>query len=68
MRVLPHRHCAVLALAALLPALNGCTVIAVTSTVVGAGVSVAETAVDATVAVGKGVVHAGQAVAGSSDK
>ena len=54
-------------LAALLPALGGCVVIAVTSTVVGAGVAVASTAVDATVAVGKGVVKVGGAVIGAGD-
>ncbi|WP_242404588.1 hypothetical protein [Janthinobacterium agaricidamnosum] len=56
-----------LLLAVCLPALGGCTAIAVTSTVVGAGVSVASTAVDATVLVGKGVVKAGSAVAGSGN-
>ena len=50
---LPKLACA-LALAA---ALQGCTVITVGSAVVGAGVSVASTAVDAGVAVGKGVAH-----------
>lgn len=54
-------------LAALLPALNGCVVVAVTSTVVGAGVAVASTAVDATVAVGKGVVKVGGAVIGAGN-
>lgn len=53
-------------LAALLPALGGCAVVAVTSTVVGAGISVASTAVDATVAVGKGVVRVGGAVVGAN--
>ncbi|MET3134073.1 hypothetical protein AAKU55_004367 [Oxalobacteraceae bacterium GrIS 1.11] len=57
----------VLLLAALLPALGGCAVVAVTSAVVGAGVSVASTAVDATVAVGKGAVKVGGAVLGASD-
>jgi hypothetical protein len=42
---------------ALLATLQGCTVIAVGGAVVGAGVSVASTAVDAGVAVGKGVTH-----------
>lgn len=54
----------VLALA-LLPALGGCAVVAVTSAVVGAGVTVASTAVDATVWVGKGAVSAGGAVLGA---
>lgn len=53
-------------LAALLPALGGCAVVAVTSTVVGAGISVASTAVDATVAVGKGVVWVGGTVVGAN--
>jgi len=42
---------------ALLPALAGCTAIAVGGAVVGAGVTVASAAVGAGVAVGKGVVH-----------
>ncbi|HAT31969.1 MAG TPA: hypothetical protein DCW29_14270 [Janthinobacterium sp.] len=54
-----------LLLALLAPLLGACAVIAVTSTVVGAGVTVASTAVDATVAVGKGVVNVGGAVLGS---
>ena len=41
-------------LAALLPLLGGCTVLAVTGVVVGAGVAVASTAVKTGVAVGKG--------------
>lgn len=53
-------------LAALLPALGGCAVVAVTSTVVGAGISVASTAVDATVAVGKGAVWVGGKVVGAN--
>jgi hypothetical protein len=48
-----------------LPALGGCAVVAVASTVVGAGVTVASTAVDATVWAGKGVVNAGGAVLGA---
>jgi F0F1-type ATP synthase membrane subunit c/vacuolar-type H+-ATPase subunit K len=44
-------------LALLLPALGGCTVLAVTGAVVGAGVTVASTAVGAGVAVGKGAAH-----------
>ena len=62
-----HRAVALCVLAALLPALTGCTVIAVTGAVVGAGVTVASTAVDATVAVGKGVYHVGKAVVGPGD-
>ena len=57
-----------LLLAALLPAMSGCVVVAVASTVVGVGVSVASTAVDATVAVGKGVVKVGGAVLGDDDE
>lgn len=49
---------------AALPALSGCTVIAVGSAVVGAGVSVASTAVDATMLVGKGVIKVGSVVVG----
>ena len=48
-----------------LAALSGCTVIAVTSTVIGAGVTVASTAVGAAVAVGSSVVSAGSAVINS---
>jgi hypothetical protein len=43
--------------AMLLPAFGGCTAIAVGGAVVGAGVTVASTAVSAGVAVGKGVAH-----------
>jgi len=68
-RAPPARHRRALALAVLaalaLPALGGCAVVAVTSAVVGAGVTVASTAVDATVWVGKGVVNAGGAVLGA---
>ncbi|MES2740220.1 MAG: hypothetical protein V4754_04640 [Pseudomonadota bacterium] len=52
----------------MLPLASGCAVIAVTSVVVGTGVSVASTAVGAAVTVGKGVVHVGSAVLGSGDK
>lgn len=52
------------AAATLLAALGGCAVVSVASTVVGAGVTVASTAVDATVAVGKGVVYVGEAAVG----
>jgi hypothetical protein len=54
-------------LLALLPALGACSAIAVTTSVVGAGVSVASTAVGAAVTVGKGAVSAGSAVLGSND-
>jgi hypothetical protein len=54
-----------LLLAALLPAVSGCTVIAVTGAVVGTGVAVASTAVGAGVAVGKGVVNVASAPFGS---
>ncbi|WP_229506433.1 hypothetical protein [Massilia sp. BJB1822] len=47
--------------------LGGCAVVAVTGAVVGAGVTVASTAVDVGVAAGKGVVSVGKAVAGSGD-
>jgi hypothetical protein len=61
-----RRALALTMLAALvLPALNGCAVVAVTSAVVSAGVTVASTAVDATVWAGKGVVNAGGAVLGA---
>lgn len=56
-----------LLLAALLPALGGCSAIAVTTSVVSAGVSVASTAVGAAVTVGKGAVSAGGAVLGTND-
>jgi voltage-gated potassium channel Kch len=51
-----------------LSTLTGCTVIAVTTTVVGAGVTVASTAVGAVVAVGSGVVSVGSSVIGSNPK
>jgi hypothetical protein len=54
-----------LMLAALLPALNGCTAIAVTGAVLGTGVAVASTAVGAGVAVGKGAVNVATAPFGS---
>jgi uncharacterized cupredoxin-like copper-binding protein len=58
-----------LLLAALLaPALAGCTVMAVGGAVVGAGVSVASTAVDAGVAVGKGAVNVATYPFRSGDK
>ena len=51
-----------LALAAVLVAtLGGCTVMAVGGAVIGAGVTVASTAVGAGVAVGKGVAHVASA-------
>lgn len=59
---------AALACALLLPALGGCTAIAVTSAVVGAGVTVASTAVSATVAVGKGAYSVGKAVISDDDE
>ena len=52
------------ALALLLP-VSGCTVIAVTGAVVGAGVAVASTAVGAGVALGKGVINVATAPFGS---
>lgn len=58
---------AALLAAALLPALGGCTVIAVTGAVVGAGVSVASTAVGAAVTVGKGAVSVGGTLIGAND-
>jgi hypothetical protein len=60
-----RRAALILLLAAWLPALNGCTVIAVTGAVVGTGVAVASTAVSAGVAVGKGVVNVATAPFGS---
>lgn len=62
---MPRRARRLLLMAALLP-LGGCTVIAVTGAVVGAGVAVASTAVGAGVAVGKGVVNVATAPFGSS--
>ena len=55
----------VLVLAALLPALSACAVMAVTGAVVGTGVAVASTAVSAGVAVGKGAAHVASAPFGS---
>jgi hypothetical protein len=57
----------VLLLAAVAPALSACMALAVTTTVVGAGVSVASTAVGAAVTVGKGAVNVGSAVIGGGD-
>ncbi|TFW34203.1 hypothetical protein [Massilia horti] len=54
--------------AALLAALSGCTAMAVGGAVVGAGVTVATTAVGAGVAVGKGVVSVASAPFRSSDE
>ena len=63
-----RRQLAAAVLAALaLPALGGCAVVAVTSAVVSTGVSVASTAVDATILVGKGAVKAGGAVIDAVD-
>ncbi|TWI65523.1 hypothetical protein IP91_02933 [Pseudoduganella lurida] len=59
---------ALLFLAMLLPALSGCTVVAVGAAVVGAGVTVASTAVDVGVAAGKGVVYVGKAALGSDEE
>ncbi len=56
---------ALLLLAALLPAVSGCTVLAVTGAVVGTGVAVASTAVSAGVAVGKGVASVATAPFGN---
>jgi len=47
--------------------LSGCAVVAVTGAVVGAGITVASTAVDVGVAAGKGVVYVGKAALGSDD-
>ena len=65
----PRRRALAAALlaAALLPVCGGCTVIAVTGAVVGAGVSVASTAVGAVVTVGKGAVSLGGTLAGAND-
>jgi hypothetical protein len=52
----------VLLAAALAQLLGGCAVVAVTGAVVGAGVTVVSTAVDATVAVGKGAISVTKAV------
>ena len=57
MRLLPP----VVLAAFLLPALGGCTAMAVGGAVVGAGVAVASTAVSAGVAVGKGTVRVASA-------
>jgi hypothetical protein len=54
--------------AALLSALGGCTVLAVGGAVVGAGVTVASTAVEAGVAVGKGVAHVAAAPFSGDDE
>ena len=47
--------------------LSGCAVVAVTGAVVGAGVTVASTAVDVGVAAGKGVVYVGKAAFGADN-
>jgi len=49
-------------------ALPGCTVVAVGAAVVGAGVTVASTAVDVGVAAGKGVVYVGKAALSDDDE
>jgi hypothetical protein len=54
--------------AALLPSLGGCMAMAVGGAVVGAGVTVASTAVDAGVAVGKGAVNVATYPFRSDDK
>jgi hypothetical protein len=54
--------------AAVLPLLHGCMAMAVGGAVVGAGVTVASTAVDAGVAVGKGAVNVATYPFSSSDK
>jgi hypothetical protein len=64
MRALTHIALA----AALLPAMTGCTVLAVGGAVVGAGVTVASTAVSAGVAVGKGAVNVASAPFRGSDE
>ena len=48
-------------------ALSGCTVVAVGAAVVGAGVTVASTAVDVGIAAGKGVVYVGKAALSDDD-
>lgn len=53
--------------AALLPCFGGCTVMAVGGAVVGAGATVASTAVSAGAAVGKGVVNVATAPFSSDD-
>jgi hypothetical protein len=64
---MPRAVARLLLVAALLPATTGCTVIAVTGAVVGAGVAVASTAVDVGVAVGKGAITVAKAPFGSDD-
>jgi hypothetical protein len=54
---MPRALVRLILVAALLPAVSGCTVIAIGGAVVGTGVAVASTAVSAGVAVGKGVVN-----------
>lgn len=61
----PARLCVAAVLAALM---SGCTVMAVGGAVVGAGVTVASTAVSAGYSVGKGVVNVATAPFSSSDK
>jgi hypothetical protein len=51
-----------------LAGLSGCTVVAVGAAVVGAGVTVASTAVDVGVAAGKGVVYVGKAALSDDDE
>jgi hypothetical protein len=59
------RLATLIALAAIGGMAGGCTVLAVGGAVVGAGVTVASTAVSAGVAVGKGVVNVATAPFGS---
>jgi hypothetical protein len=56
------------AAAAVLPLLHGCMAMAIGGAVVGAGVTVASTAVDAGVAVGKGAVKVATYPFSDSDK
>ena len=51
-----------LLLTAVLPVVSGCAVIAVTSTLIGAGLTVATTAADAALATGMGGVKIGRAL------
>ena len=64
----PMRWPHLAAAALLMTALSGCTVVAVGAAVVGAGVTVASTAVDVGVAAGKGVVYVGKAALSGDDE
>lgn len=59
-------NCSIASLLAALPLLAGCTVVSVTTSVVGAGISVGSAAVSVASTVVEGTVKAGSAVVGAA--